>query len=105
MEISFDKQYLSDIYEKGVCTDKKHRFHPQVIKKFIRVVDLMETLNCVEDLYLYNSLNYEKLKGDKNGLESVRINDQYRIEFISSQVERETVITICKIIELSNHYK
>lgn len=105
MEITFDKPYLSDLYEKGGCTDKKHRFQPQVIKKFIRVIDLMESLNCVEDLFRYNSLNYEKLKDDKDGLESVRVNDQYRIEFISSQVERETVITICKIIELSNHYK
>ena len=28
-----------------------------------------------------NSLNYEKLKGDKKGLSSVRVNDRYRIEF------------------------
>lgn len=105
MEITFDKPYLSDLYHKGQCTDKKHRFQPPVIKKFIRVIDLMESLNCVEDLFRYNALNYEKLKGDKNELESVRVNDQYRIEFISSQVEHETVITICKIIELSNHYK
>lgn len=105
MEITFDKPYLSELYEKGSCTDKKHRFQPQVIKKYIRVIDLMESVNCVEDLFRYNSLNYEKLQGDKAGIESVRVNDQYRIEFISSKVESETVITICKIIELSNHYK
>lgn len=105
MEIAFDKPYLKHLYEKGSCSDKKYRFQPQVIRKFVRVIDLMEALNCVEDLFRYNALNYEKLKGDKAGLESVRVNDQYRIEFVSSQVERETVITICKIIELSNHYK
>ena len=105
MEIAFDKPYLKDLYEKGNCADKKYRFQPQVVRKFVRVINLMESLNCVEDLFRYNSLNYEKLKGDKAGLESVRVNDQYRIEFVSSQVERETVITICKIIELSNHYK
>lgn len=32
-------------------------------------------------LLRYRSLNYEKLKGDKAGLSSVRVNDQYRIEF------------------------
>ncbi len=50
-----------------------------------------------------NGLNYEKLKGDKSGLESVRVNDKYRIEFISTKENNE--ITICNIIELSNHYK
>ncbi len=105
MEIIFDKPYLIELYEKGSCCDKKHRFQPQVIKKFIRVIDLMESLNCIEDLFLYNSLNYERLKGDKAGTESVRVNNQYRIEFISEKVESETVITICRIIELSNHYK
>lgn len=105
MEITFDKPYLLELYEKGVCADKKYRFQPQVVKKFIRVVDLMESVNSVEDLFRYNSLNYEKLKGDKNGVESVRVNNQYRLEFISERVESETVITICRIIELSNHYK
>lgn len=105
MEITFDKPYLSDLYEKGHSTDKKHRFQPQVIRKFIRVIDLMESLNCVEDLFRYNSLNYEVLQGDKAGLESVRVNDRYRIEFTSSKTEGESVITVCRIIELSNHYK
>ena len=31
--------------------------------------------------------------------------DQYRIEFTVKQVATETVVTICNILELSNHYK
>ena len=53
----------------------------------------------------YNSLNYEKLKGDKEGLSSVRVNDQYRIEFEERTREGETIATICNITDLSNHYK
>jgi len=53
----------------------------------------------------YNSLNYEKLKGNKAGLSSARINDKYRIEFEEETVENQTVATICNITELSNHYK
>ena len=45
------------------------------------------------------------LVGDKAGLESVRVNDQYRIEFKTTQVMSEIVITVCNVIELSNHYK
>ena len=53
----------------------------------------------------YNALNYEKLEGDKAGLSSVRVNDQYRIEFKEYIRDGETVATICNITNLSNHYK
>lgn len=52
-----------------------------------------------------NSLRYEKLKGNKYGLSSVRVSDKYRIEFEEQQINGEESITICNIIELSNHYK
>ncbi|HHV86467.1 MAG TPA: addiction module killer protein, partial [Petrimonas sp.] len=35
----------------------------------------------IEDLFTINSLNYEVLKGDKAGISSIRVNNQYRIEF------------------------
>lgn len=59
----------------------------------------------VLDLGRYNALNYEKLQDDKKGLSSVRVNDQYRIEFEERTKDGETVATVCRIIELSNHYK
>lgn len=105
MEIKFDKTYLEELYVKGKASDKKHRFQPQIIAKYRKTIDLMESLNTVKDLFRFHSLNYEVLKGDKAGLESVRVNDQYRIEFKTTKVISETVITICNIIELSNHYK
>lgn len=105
MEITFDKSYLSDLYHKGQCKDKRHRFQPQVIRKYIRVIDTMRAASRIEDLFNFHGLNYEMLQGDKRGIESVRVNDQYRIEFKSSQVVNETVVTICNIMELSNHYK
>ena len=61
--------------------------------------------NKIEDLYLIKSLNYEKLSGGKKGLEPVRVNDKFRIEFISSlEGEEPNTITICEIVELVNHY-
>ena len=59
----------------------------------------------VEDLFPFNSLNYEVLSGDKAGIESVRVTDKYRLEFHSEQFEDNTVITVCNILELSNHYQ
>ncbi|MDR2004168.1 MAG: type II toxin-antitoxin system RelE/ParE family toxin [Prevotella sp.] len=105
MEINFEKDYLRELFETGKTTDKKYRFQPHVINKYRKTIDILEAVPGVEFLYRYNSLNYEVLKGDKKGLESVRVNNQYRIEFSTTIVVSETVITICNIIELSNHYK
>lgn len=105
VEITFDKKYLSDLYYRGKCADKKHRFQPEIVRKYIRVIDILKSTTVVEDLFRLRSLNYEALSGDKNGIESVRVNDKYRIEFRTSKVVDETVVTICNILELSNHYK
>ncbi len=105
MEIKFDKTYLEELYFKGKTSEKKHRFQPQIIAKYRKTIDVLESVSTVEDLYRYHSLNYEVLVGDKEGLESVRVNNKYRIEFRTTKVVSETVVTICNIIELSNHYK
>lgn len=56
-------------------------------------------------LVKYNSLHYEKLVGDKAGSSSVRVNDQYRIEFEEIMQDNEIITTICNITDLSNHYQ
>ena len=105
MEIKFEKKYLEELYLNGKTSDKKHRFQQQIIAKYRKTIDLLESLTVVEDLYRYHSLHYEVLVGDKAGMESVRVNDQYRIEFKTTKVVSEIVVTLCNIIELSNHYK
>lgn len=104
MEINFNETYLRDLYLTRE-TDKKHRFQPQIIKKYIRIIDLMRDEDNVLGLVKYNALNYERLSGDKQGLSSVRVNDQYRIEFEEEIENGKTIATICNITELSNHYK
>lgn len=104
VEVKFNEAYLRDLYETGKA-DKKHRFQPQIIKRYVRVIDLMIAEDNIHGLWKYNSLNYERLEGDKHGLSSVRVNDQYRIEFEEQFENGQTIATICNIIELSNHYK
>lgn len=104
MEVNFNETYLRDLYLIGKA-DKRHRFQPHIVRKYIDIVNLMKKEHNVLELCKYNSLRYEKLKGDKLGLSSVRVNDQYRIEFEEETVDGETVATICNITDLSNHYK
>ena len=105
MEIKFDKEYLRELYEVGYATEKKYRFQPDIVKRYQARVSTLERTKRIEDLFTLKSLRYEKLHGDKEGLESVRVNDQYRIEFKTTKVVSETVVTVCNILELSNHYK
>lgn len=53
MEIHFDKEYLRDLYITGKA-DKKHRFQPQIIRKYIRIIDLMIEKADVTALTQYN---------------------------------------------------
>lgn len=105
MYVTFEKTYLKDLYENGRTDDKSHRFQPDIIKRYQRCVDYLMDAKVADDLKTINSLNYETLKGDKKGMSSIRVNNKYRVEFTVRQSVEEDFITICNVIELSNHYK
>ena len=105
MIITFDKKYLQELYTNGKTGNKKHWFQPNIVSKYVKVINLMKQEINVLELVKYGSLHYEKLHGDKEGMSSVRVNDQYRIEFSETIESGEQIATICNIIELSNHYK
>jgi len=105
MQVVFQKEYLSELYYTGKSSDKKHRFQPDIVKRYTNVINALASANKIEDLFPLRSLNYEVLDGDLKGLESVRVNNKYRVLFKSEIIESEEVITICNIMELTNHYK
>lgn len=105
MEVTFDKTYLREMYITGKSSDKKHRFQPEIIRKYQICIRYLLGASSIEALFAINSLNYETLKGNKAGISSIRVNNQYRIEFTVTEQGSESVITVCNILELSNHYK
>lgn len=106
MRIEFEKEYLADLYLTGKCRDKHHRFQPDIVKRYMSRIRLLASVDRIEDLFAYNSLNYEMLTGNKKGVESIRINDQYRLEFRTRRDgEQEPIVTICTILDVTNHYK
>lgn len=105
MLIEFDKDYLHELYTKGKTNDKKHRYQPEVIRGYQKAVFILSSANAITDLFYNNSLNYEVLQGDKKGISSVRINRKYRLEFTVRDSWEEQVVTICRLLDISNHYK
>lgn len=104
MIVEFEEEYLRDLYTKGECNDKKHRYRVDIVKRYKRCIDYLKWASCKEDLFRINSLKFEALKGDKSGRFSIRVNNQYRIEFALIEILDEQILNICNILELSNHY-
>lgn len=106
MEVEFEKEYLMELYTQGKTRDKHHRYQPQIVKGYLKCVRALMTARRIEDLFTFHSLNYEHLHGDKEGLSSIRINDQYRLEFREiKNNERDINLVVCSLTDISNHYK
>lgn len=105
MIVTFEDDYLRQLYEEGKCHDKKHRYQPDIVRRYQKAIRFLIGASSIETLWQIRSLNYEVLTGDKAGRSSVRVNDRYRLEFTVNKNEQDPIITICNVIELSNHYK
>ena len=105
MVVTFNEDYLEKLYSKGETGIKKIWFQPQVVRGYQKGIKYLIQAKRKEDLYPFKSLHFEALHGDKEGRFSIKANDQYRIEFTLEESDEEPVVTICNIMELSNHYK
>ena len=105
MVVTFNEDYLERLYTKGDTAIKKLRFQPQIIRGYQKAVKYLIQAKRKEDLFPFKSLHFEALHGDKEGRFSVKANDQYRVEFTLTETDDEPIVTICNIMELSNHYK
>lgn len=102
MDIVFQKDYLSDLYYTGKTSDKQHRYQPEVVRKYVRVVGILEAVSRMEDLFRFNSLHFEALNDTDY---SVRIDYHYRLVFQMAAQPGETIFNICKLEDITNHYK
>lgn len=105
MKVTFNEDYLEELYTAGKCRSNKYRFQPQIVRGYQKAVKYLIQANRIEDLFPFKSLHFEALHGDKEGRFSVKANDQCRVEFSVTESEDEPVVTVCNVLELSNHYK
>ena len=77
MRFSFASNDLAELYQFGVGT----KLHPHLVKVFRRIVDVIATAPDERALRGIKSLHMEKLRGNREGQYSVRLNDQYRLAF------------------------
>ncbi len=68
-----------------------------VIKSARRKLTVLRAATDDRSLRNWKSLHYEKLKGDRDGLRSIRVNDQYRMVFSLDESTTPQTITIIAI--------
>ena len=56
MVVRFDKRYLEELYYTEKCSDKKHRYQPQVIRNYIKCVFTLSEAPNIEALFPMHSL-------------------------------------------------
>lgn len=108
MKVIYDNApELLELYTNGKTKDKRYRSLPKGVKqKFVMVISKFEEYNGPIEYINQHipGLHYERMKGDKKGIESVRLNRDYRLEFVSSIEQGVEVITIVTLVKISNHY-
>jgi proteic killer suppression protein len=103
LEIVFRNTLLSDLFEGKKVDDKEFRSNPTLVKQYIKTVNKLRSATKIEQLFQMTSLSYEKLRGNRAGQSSVRINDQYRLIF--EEIKKEDVVKILALEEISKHYE
>jgi hypothetical protein len=54
MVVTFDKEYLKELYEFGKANDKKHRFQLDIVRRYKRCIDIMIGVPDITSLCKYN---------------------------------------------------
>lgn len=98
----FNNDYLECLFQ-GKSVKGKPKFQKEIIHKFKKVIAHIENANSLIELNKINSLNIEKLKGDRLGYFSARVDIQYRLIF-SVDDDKITLEEIIIIEDLTNHY-
>ena len=73
------------------------RLPVSVIKSARRKLTVLRAAIDDRSLRNWKSLHYEKLKGDREGRRSIRLNDQYRMVFDLDEETDPQTVTILKI--------
>ena len=103
MNVYFSNNYLAYLFVTPLeDMQGKQEFSTDVIKQFKKKVAILEAVSATDELRQFNSLNFEKLKGNKKDLYSIRLNQQFRLIL---RIFEEDVAEAIEVTEISKHYE
>ncbi len=76
-------------------------FGSDVVKAFRKKIGFLRQAMDERDIYAMKSLHFEKLKGDREGQRSIRLNDQYRLIL---EIETDTEGKLVVVVEIADYH-
>lgn len=102
MKIVIEDDYLEELLNSDSKPSGKRKYPVDVENKFLFRLGQIQAATNENDLRNIRTLHFEKLKGDRKDTYSIRVKDGWRIIF---RLEKNGLIKIMHIEELSNHYE
>lgn len=96
MEVKFEDTSLQRLEADASYTAG---FDAAIVKAFRKRMQLIRAAADERAFYTMKSLHYEKLKGDRDGQHSMRLNDQWRLILRVDQDESGKFVVIISIID------
>lgn len=98
MEVEFDDEDLRRLRDDGQFTAG----HPQEIVKAYRMkMQQIDAFLDERDFYALKSLHFEKLKGDRQGQSSIRLNSKWRLIL---EIRGEHPCKVIGIVEIVDYH-
>ena len=55
MKVTFNEDYLEELYTVGRCRNKKYRFQPQIVRGYQKAVKYLCQAGRIEELFPFKS--------------------------------------------------
>ena len=98
MEIAFDDESLDRLETDAVFNGG---FGDPVVKAYRKRLQQIRAAQDERTFYALRSLNFEKLKGDREGQYSMRLNDQWRLIVT---LEGKAPNKVVRIVEITDYH-
>jgi len=97
MRIRFEDDELERLYQDADF--RLSRLGRDVIKAFRKKVNFLAEADSELDLRKYRALHFEKLKGDREGQHSIRLNQQWRLILRLEQDDHGRILAVIEIVD------
>lgn len=91
MIVSFGDPRTENVYH-GRSTKRTRSLPPDFVRAARRKLDLIDAAGSLDDLRIPPGNRLEALSGSRNGTWSIRVNDQWRITFASTDPGAKHVV-------------
>ena len=99
MEFEFANKDLENMFETGKTKSKLFLGNKRLFDSFFEVMDIIDLCESEMKLRQYESLHYEKLKGNLKGSHSLILEDGWRLIVKRTKGKNGIKLIICDVID------